>query len=350
MAQTGFTPLQIYSSSTAAAAPADGNLINSTLGSELAINITDGKLFYKDNANAVQVIGWKVVPTTAGGTGLTSYAAGDLLYYATGTTLAKLTIGTSTTVLTSSGSAPQWTAQSSLSVGSATNVTGGAQGSIPYQSGASTTVFLAKNTTATRYLANTGTNNDPAWAQINLSNGVTGTLPTTNGGTGQSAFGGNRVLFTTAGGQFSDSANLTYDGSKFTVDAKSSYLDPTFTSTGGFNIFASYSYNDGNANTIGGASALNSMHNIIYIASNAGITAIPLYPNGGAGVAWAWNYLDPDAGTWAYSAASPTITFTQNGTGGNTFAIVLNSNTGAGTIQRTAGSLAYSVYVQRLGK
>lgn len=122
MAQTGYTPLQIYSSSTGGAAPAAGNLTNSTLGSELAINITDGKLFYKDNGGNVQVIAWKTTPTTAGGTGLTSYTAGDLLYYATGTTLAKLGIGASTTVLTSSGTAPQWTAQSALSVGEALNL------------------------------------------------------------------------------------------------------------------------------------------------------------------------------------------------------------------------------------
>jgi len=71
MAQTGFTPILIYSSSTGSAVPLAADLTNSTLGSELAINITDGKLFYKDNANAVQVIGWKTVPTTAGGTGNT---------------------------------------------------------------------------------------------------------------------------------------------------------------------------------------------------------------------------------------------------------------------------------------
>jgi hypothetical protein len=90
MAQTGFTPIQLYSTSTAAAAPGASNLINSTLGSELAINITDGKLFYKDNANAVQVIGWKVRPANAGGTGITSYAIGDILYANTTSTLAKL--------------------------------------------------------------------------------------------------------------------------------------------------------------------------------------------------------------------------------------------------------------------
>jgi hypothetical protein len=90
MAQTGFTPIQIYSSSTAAAAPVAGSLTNSTLGSELAINITDGKLFYKDNANVIQVIGWKVVPAVAGGTGQTSYAVGDILFANTTTSLAKL--------------------------------------------------------------------------------------------------------------------------------------------------------------------------------------------------------------------------------------------------------------------
>jgi hypothetical protein len=46
--------------------------------------------------------------TSNGGTGLTSYTAGDLVYYATGTALSKLAIGTANRVLTSSGTAPQW--------------------------------------------------------------------------------------------------------------------------------------------------------------------------------------------------------------------------------------------------
>jgi len=90
MAQTNFTPILLYSTSTAAAVPVAGNLTNSTLGSELAINITDGKLFYKDNTNAVQVIAWKVTPATAGGTGQTLYAVGDILFANTTTTLSKL--------------------------------------------------------------------------------------------------------------------------------------------------------------------------------------------------------------------------------------------------------------------
>lgn len=245
MAQTGYTPILIYSSSTTTNTPAAGSLTNSTLGSELAINITDGKLFYKDNANAVQVIGWKTTPATAGGTGQTAYTAGDLLYASSTTALSKLAIGANTTILTSSGTAPQWSAASGITVGTATNIAGGAAGSVPYQTGAGATSLLAigtayyqlgvnaggtapawqpsatsvltaqgdllyasaantlarlaKNTTATRYLANTGTNNNPAWAQVDLTNGVTGTLPAGNGGTGVTSFGGtNTLLYTTA--------------------------------------------------------------------------------------------------------------------------------------------------------
>ena len=59
MAQSGYTPILIYSSTTASNAPSAANLTNSSSGSELAINVTDGKLYYKDNTNAIQVIGSK---------------------------------------------------------------------------------------------------------------------------------------------------------------------------------------------------------------------------------------------------------------------------------------------------
>lgn len=61
-----------------------------------------------------------------------------------------------------------------------TGITTVAQGDILYGSAANTIVVLPKNTTATRYLANTGSSNNPAWAQIDLTNGVTGDLPFSN--------------------------------------------------------------------------------------------------------------------------------------------------------------------------
>jgi len=62
------------------------------------------------------------VIATHGGTGITSYVTGDLPYYATGTSLSKLGIGTSGYFLTSSGTAPQWSDPAGVTVGTATNV------------------------------------------------------------------------------------------------------------------------------------------------------------------------------------------------------------------------------------
>jgi hypothetical protein len=52
MAATNFTPISLYYSTTASAVPVNTNLING----ELAINITDGKLYYKDNTGTVKVL------------------------------------------------------------------------------------------------------------------------------------------------------------------------------------------------------------------------------------------------------------------------------------------------------
>lgn len=52
-----------------------------------------------------------------------------------------------------------------------------AQGDIPYASAANVYSKLAKNASATRYISNTGVSNGPAWAQVDLSTGVTGRLP-----------------------------------------------------------------------------------------------------------------------------------------------------------------------------
>jgi len=63
MAQTGFTPISLYYATTAAATPTAGNLVSG----ELAINITDGKLYYKDNAGVVQLLASKATATGPAG-------------------------------------------------------------------------------------------------------------------------------------------------------------------------------------------------------------------------------------------------------------------------------------------
>lgn len=64
-----------------------------------------------------------VVDSAYGGTGLSSYTTGDLIYSTGTTTLAKLAIGSSTYIMTSSGSAPQWSNPTGITVGTATNAT-----------------------------------------------------------------------------------------------------------------------------------------------------------------------------------------------------------------------------------
>jgi len=68
-------------------------------------------------------------------------------------------------------------------------------GDIIYASGANTPARLAKDANATRVLTNTGTSNIPAWAQVTLTSGVTGTLPVANGGTGITSLGSNVATF-----------------------------------------------------------------------------------------------------------------------------------------------------------
>ena len=59
MAQTGFTPILIYASSTPNAVPSASNLTSTSSGAELALNYSDGKLFYKVSGGVVQVLAGK---------------------------------------------------------------------------------------------------------------------------------------------------------------------------------------------------------------------------------------------------------------------------------------------------
>lgn len=97
-----------------------------------------------------------------GGTGFASYSVGDTLY-ANGSGLTKLAIGASTTIMTSSGTSPQWSAASGVSVGTASNLAGGAAASIPYQSGAGATVFLSSSAGDSGKVLQSNGTSAPSW-------------------------------------------------------------------------------------------------------------------------------------------------------------------------------------------
>jgi len=145
-----------------------------------------------------------------GGTGLASYSIGDMLYASGSTTLSKLTLGTSGYVLTAGASAPQYVAQSTLAVGSATtattattatNVAGGAAGSLVYQTGSGATSTLALGTSG--YVLTAGATAPTYVAQSTLSVGsatnATNATNTTNTGTTLTTTGAtNYLVFKTA--------------------------------------------------------------------------------------------------------------------------------------------------------
>jgi hypothetical protein len=145
MAATNFTPISLYYSTTAAAAPTAGNLV----AGELALNTLDEKLYFKNSSGVVKLLASNAVttpvttitfsttgltPSTAtsgavtvagtliaanGGTGFASYTVGDIIYASGTTAFTKLAASTSGYILQTNGaaSAPTWVANTGISTG-----------------------------------------------------------------------------------------------------------------------------------------------------------------------------------------------------------------------------------------
>jgi len=160
-------------------------------------------------------------------TSVTFPVSGTLVNSAVGTLSSLASIGTITTGTWGSAATP-------IGVTSGgTNITSFNQGDTIYASAANTLMALAKSTTATQYLANTGASNDPAWGYVNLSNGVTNTLPVANGGTGDASFTSYAVLCggTTSTGSVQSIASLGTSGQVLTSNGAGAL--PTFQAGGG---------------------------------------------------------------------------------------------------------------------
>lgn len=178
MAATNFTPIILYHTTTALAAPTAGNLNNG----ELAINITDGKLYYKDNLGAVQLI------ASAASTGFTWPAAGI------------------------------------------PNSTGSAWGTSYTTSGSGTTVALTTSPTfTTPVLGTPSSGNLSNCTDLSLTSGVTGTLPVGNGGTGITAGTSGGVPYFSASNTIASSAALA---SNAIVIGGGAGVAPSTTTTG----------------------------------------------------------------------------------------------------------------------
>ena len=137
------------------------------------------------------------MPATSGGTGINTYAVGDLLTGAATNTLAKLPDVATGNALISGG------------VGAA-----------------------------------------PSYGKIGLTTHVSGTLPTANGGTNLSSFTANAVLYATSTSALSASGSLRYNGTTLSVaTTATSGGDPAITANG--NVISMY-FNPGSTGLFNG--------------------------------------------------------------------------------------------------
>jgi hypothetical protein len=98
------------------------------------------------------------LPVANGGTNGSAAPTAGAVAFGTGTAYNFNSAGTSGQLLTSAGAGtPIWTAQSALSVGTATNIAGGAANQVLYQSGSGATAFVTAPTTAGQALTWNGT-------------------------------------------------------------------------------------------------------------------------------------------------------------------------------------------------
>jgi hypothetical protein len=279
MAASGYTPIQLYYSSTATNIPIAGNLVNG----ELAINIADEKLYFKNSSGTVKLLASSasttnvssisfgstgLTPATAttgavtvagtlgatnGGTAQSTYTTGDLLYASASNTLSKLGIGSSGQVLTVSAGVPAWASAGSVSLTVGTTaISSGTSGYILYNN-AGVLGNLANTGTGNNVLATSPTFTTPVLGtptsgtltnctgyttanlsgSISLTTQVSGTLPVANGGTGVASATAYALLAggTTSTGAFQSLASVGTSGQVLTSNGAGAL--PTFQSPAG---------------------------------------------------------------------------------------------------------------------
>jgi len=274
--------------------------------------------------------------TANGGTGFTTYAAGDLIYASAINTLSKLTAGTNGYVLTLASGVPTWAA----SAGGVTSFSAGSTGLTPSTAttgaitlagtlavangGTNTTAtatangvtygtgtayaFTAAGTTGQVLIATTSS--APSWGQVSLTAGVTGTLPIANGGT-------NSTATATAGGIGYGTGTAhayTAAGTSGQVLTSNGVSAPTWASAGATGVTSVASTFTGGIVSVSGT-PITSTGTLAYtVAGTSG--GIPYFSSGT---------------TWATSAA-----LTQYG-------VVYGGGAGAAPVSTAAGTAGYAL-------
>lgn len=165
MSQAGYTPIQIYYSTTPSTVPSAANMVTA----ELALNVADKKLYAKDGSGSVfllaQAGAQAVTANLAGG------STGSVPYQSAASTTTFIAPGTAGYVLQTNGPglAPTWNPVVGYAGGTVTSVSG---------TGTVNGLTLTGTVTGSGSLTLGG-----AISGVSLTTQVSGTLPLANGGT-----------------------------------------------------------------------------------------------------------------------------------------------------------------------
>ena len=264
MAQTGYSPILIYGSTTTGNTPAAGNLTTGTSGVELAINATDGKLFYKDNAGVVQTIA-----TKAGAAGTFSNVT------ITGGSINGTTIGATTA---STG------AFTTLSASSTTTLSGGTANGVAYLNGSK---VVTTGTALTFDGTNLGVGTSSPGYKLDVARGSSGIVAKFTGTASAYVYAGSQDVYftsdTSANNAFGANSTSNYlnfytNGSEqmrltstgLGIGTSSPFAKLAIEKTGGDALTARYNSSNGRAGIyIGGSSGVPFFgYNLTYSSGN----------------------------------------------------------------------------------